>query len=277
MTDTVARPAPPRNIKLASATLGAAALLGVAAALAEPNAAYRNWAYKTLSASDLKASKAAKNPVPMPSSAAIHSSVDKIISSSLIISLLGGVLMLALAVAIWKGRYWARWSTVGIWVLGTIFGSLTGLGSLLGVSGDSPAPYRLTSFVGAVAFIASIVLINLRPSVEYLALTRPPRPVRGAAGGGRAGGGGLFAQRAPRTAAADRRGAAPRGAAGPVINLKKPAATRPASQQPRAKVRTTDPAAAGSDGVRPPSAATPATAGAGSKAPARPRGKSRKA
>jgi len=279
VTDAPVRPEPPRNIKVTAISLVVSALLGLAAALTEPSSSFRAWAFKNLKVADHKAAVRTKNPVKMPTDAAIHDSIDKIIHSVLIISVIGGLLMVGLAFAAWTGKYWARWSIVGVWVLGTLFGALTGLSSLLGITTDSPIGYRLLAFVGAVAFIVSIFFVNTRPSVGYLNRNRPARPVRP----GRAGGasGGLFAPRAMRAADAQQARSAGSGpslrkaATPPAAAPRKPAATRPASQQARGRAKSTS-ASASAETVTPTSNAASAGPDAASRGTGRPRGKSRR-
>ncbi len=157
----------------------------------------------------------------------------------------GVVLMVALlvaAAATWRGKYWARWAVVGLWVLATFTGTLAGLNSLLIIaSGSVPLVFRVPVFLAALAFIAAVVLVNLRPTVTYLNRSRPARPE------GAPERRGLFAPRPPATSrpgsTSDRTDAAARPT--------RPARTRPAGRA--AAPAEAEPAAAanGTDRRRP--------------------------
>ena len=137
----------------------------------------------------------------------------------------GVVLMVALlvaAAATWRGKYWARWAVVGLWVLATFTGTLAGLSSLLIIaSGSVPLVFRVPVFLAALALIAAVVLVNLRPTVTYLNRSRPARPE------GAPERRGLFAPRPPRRVPALARPPAART----------PPRTRPAAPGPQLRTR----------------------------------------
>ena len=140
-----------------------------------------------------------------------------------------GALIVVLAVAIlgyttYRGRYWARWGVLGFWVLATFSGTVIGINSILTVAANIPAAYKIPSFIAGVAFAVAVVLVNLKESTEYFALSRPVRPAGAPQRRGLFGGPRMAPQ--PRGAAA---GSAGRGAT---------ASTRPASTEPDADRRT---------------------------------------
>jgi hypothetical protein len=264
VTETATKPAPPRTIFLTVVALGISAVFGLLATLAEHNATFKKWDFDFYKKADLKSSQAKKNPIRMPSDAEIHRSIDQVIRAELLIAIIGGVVMIVLAYALYRGKYWARWSTVGFWLISTLFGGVAGLRAILVVASDAPLPYRSLLFVCGVAMLAAIVLVNLQPSVAYLSLSRPVRPPRGARTARPGGSGGLGALFRPRPAVAPQPPVRPGKAAKQRVPSK-PVATRPASQQsrPRSKPRVDVTAA---------SAEVPAD-----RLPtSRPRGKSRK-
>ncbi len=262
MTDTVTKPGRPRTLDLAAAALSLATVVGIAAAASLHTAAWRAWETTSLHDSYAKSSDVKSGKKAMPDAAQLHSDVNRILGTEVIIAVIGGALMMALAWGVYHGRYWARWSTVGVWALSTLFGSLVGLGSILSVGSDAPALTRVISFVGAMALVAACVLVNLRPSVAYLSLTRKPRPTRGLG----AGGGKTYAPRAARTTQSTFGplfGKRPVPPSEPAPSLRKPASTRPAREakpaptagapRPRSKARvdvTAPPAKAAADRSR---------------------------
>jgi hypothetical protein len=119
-------------------------------------------------------------------------------NGSLIMSL---VLVLAtgfIAYGVFRGRHWARWGTLAFWAIATFTGTFAGLTYLLSLGSSLPGSFKACVVLSSGAMIAAVVLCNLRPSVEYFALSRPTH-----ASGQRRG---LFAPRVP----ADRKPGAPR-------------------------------------------------------------------
>ena len=263
VTDTATKPAPPRTILLAAIALGISAVFGLLATVAERNATFKNWDFDLYKNADIKASHA-KNPIKMPSDADIHKTVDQVIRAELMIALVGCLVMAFLAYSLYRGKYWARWSTVGFWLISTLFGGVAGVRAVLVIGIDAPLPYRSTLFVGGLAMIAAVVLVNLRPSIAYLSLSRPARAPRSGRAPRAAGGGGLGALFGPRPAAPAPEPPARTGKASNQGTPGKPAPTRPAPPQsrPKSKPRVDVTASADAAPVKPPAN--------------RPRGKSRK-
>lgn len=98
------------------------------------------------------------------------------------------------AAAALKGKYWARWAVLGLWVLATFTGTLAGLGSVMSVASDIPGLFKVPAFLAGLSLVVAVVLTNLKPSVEYFNFGRPARP----AGRQRRG---LFSPPPPRQAA----------------------------------------------------------------------------
>lgn len=143
----------------------------------------------------------------------LGSYVDTQVKASIIGAVVTLLLCAFLAYSVYRGRHWSRWGVVGVWVLSTVTGSFISLFVLLGFASSSTVPgsLRIPIVAAGVAYVIALVLVNLRPSVEYFAKSRPERLA------GRPARGGLFGPRPPRGGAAAGRGA------------RTPAATRPAA------------------------------------------------
>lgn len=82
---------------------------------------------------------------------------------------------------VYKGRSWSRWGVIGLWILTSFTGLVVGISSVLSVGVSVPNAYKVPAFLAGLFFIAAVVLVNLRPSVEFFAAHRPP-PMLGAGG-----------------------------------------------------------------------------------------------
>jgi hypothetical protein len=103
------------------------------------------------------------------------------------------VLVLAtafIAFGVFNGRHWARWGVLAFWAVASFTGTFAGFTYLLVLGSDLPGPFKVSVFVSALAMLAAAALCQLRPSVEYFALSRPTH----ATGVQRRG---LFAPRTP--------------------------------------------------------------------------------
>jgi hypothetical protein len=152
------------------------------------------------------------------------------------------------AAAAYRGKYWARWAIVGLWVLSSITGAtLVGISSLLSVAADLPLLFKLPAFVAALALVVAVVLINLRPSTTYLNQSRPARP------GGTAQRRGLFSPRPPASATSTKAStkASTKTSTKTSAKTSQPAETKPAAaaDRARAKQRTGSDAAAAAKGA----------------------------
>jgi hypothetical protein len=175
----------------------------------------------------------------MPTDAQIHSSVNSAVHTYLLMAIVGAAVVIMLAVAARRGKYWVRWAIIGVWVLSTLVGGAYGLSYLIGIASDAPAAYKYLSFLSALLTVLAIVLVNIRPSRQYLDLSRPPRPDRASA---RPGGlGGIFGPRVPRgTVPAEPPAQRPAGKAATPAG-KRPATVRPVVRpgvRPAAESRT---------------------------------------
>lgn len=94
-------------------------------------------------------------------------------NGSLIMSL---ILVLAtgfIAYGVFRGRHWARWGSIAFWAVATLTGTFAGLSFLFQIFTSVPGTFKAAAFVSSAAMITAVVLCNLRPSVEYFALSRP--------------------------------------------------------------------------------------------------------
>lgn len=111
-------------------------------------------------------------------------------------ALIGSVILIAamamLVVGVYRGRHWSRWAVVAFWFLASFTGTFAGITYVFAIGGSLPAPFKTPLFISATALLVAVVLVNLRPSTEYFALSRPP--ARAAGGAPRRG---LFAPRPP--------------------------------------------------------------------------------
>lgn len=204
-----AKPSPPQFVKLAAGALVLTGLASLVAALGLYGGKKALLANALVANKKLVGKKGHVDPATLPNA------VDKAVTS---VTIQAVVLILAVVVvarAALRGRYWARWAVLGLWVISTLTGTPGGISSLLNVGIDAPGLYKGAGFVAGLAFIGAVVLTSMRPSVEFFNLSKPPRA--SGAGGRR----GLFA---PRPAG----GAAPRSRFEP----RTPAATTPATTRP---------------------------------------------
>jgi hypothetical protein len=137
----------------------------------------------------------------------------------LLISVLVALIALGfIAFSTYRGRYWSRWGVLGLWFLASFTGTLIGIQSALTIASDIPAAYKFPAFLSSITLIAAVVMVNLRPSVEFFAANRPVVP-EGARGAGRPRRG-LFSPPPPRQ---------PRTRPGDKAAAKANATTRPAA------------------------------------------------
>jgi hypothetical protein len=108
----------------------------------------------------------------------------------LIMSLVLLVATAFIAFGVFRGRHWSRWGVLAFWAVASFTGTFAGFTYLFIVGSDLPGPFKVSVFISALAMLAAAVLCQLRPSVEYFALSKPTH----AAGTPRRG---LFAPRTP--------------------------------------------------------------------------------
>ncbi len=136
-----------------------------------------------------------KKPTKPLTTKEIHDQVGSIPGSQLVASIVVLLAVSLVAWSIWKGRYWARWAVLAIWVLSSFTGTLAGLNSLFAVTASIPNAFKLGAAGSAAFMLAAVVLVMLPTSGRYFALGKPAS-TRGAAPRR-----GLFAPRAPASSA----------------------------------------------------------------------------
>lgn len=134
--------------------------------------------------------------------------VHKVPTSQMIASTVLMLALLLVAFAIWRGRYWARWAVIGLWVLSSFTGTIAGLNSAFAITASIPIAFKLPAAISAAAFIAAVVCVLLPSSKRYFARTKPARAGTPGAPARR----GLFAPRVPPAAGGARAGAPTRPA-----------------------------------------------------------------
>jgi hypothetical protein len=144
----------------------------------------------------------------------LHNQVNSTITGQVVATVVLALALSFIAFAVYRGRYWARWTVLGLWVLSTFTGTLAGFASVVSIATSEPIAFKVPAFIAGVSFIAAVVLTSLKPSIAYFNLSRPERPAGAPARRG------LFA---PRGAAPARPGAAGRAGS-------RQAATRPAGR-----------------------------------------------
>lgn len=119
-------------------------------------------------------------------------------SVSMVQSVLFSVVLLFVARAVWRGRYWARWGVIGLWVLATLTSIYGGLFQLSAITANAPVALKLPISLSSAGFVVAVALVSFsKPLVAWLNLTRPDRRPVGGAPARR----GMFAQRDPVRAA----------------------------------------------------------------------------
>lgn len=230
-----ARPKSPGSLALAPRPVAAlaafvavvsAAVFGVVASIGLY--AQHDWIYKTslktLTKSNAKAKAKDKKSLTELMNQA-NDQIGQTHKGAVIGALILVIALTFVAVGIYRGRYWARWGTVGLWVLCSFTNTLVGIGALLTVGANIPIVVKVPALIGALALIAAVVFVNLPPASKWFALSKPV-PAAGAP----ARRGGLFG---PRPAAGARTGAK--------VDMAKPAATvSPGPDRARTKKRSND-------------------------------------
>jgi hypothetical protein len=165
----------PRTIPLivAAMVLSGIAAIGASTALFGQHA----FLLRSVTKSEVKAKKVKDASFLTPSQKHdVINQVNKIPSSQLIASI---VLLFALslvAFAVWRGRYWGRWAVIGLWVICSYTGTLSGLNSVFTISADLPNAFKIPAAAAGLLFIAALVLVFVPVSGKYFAQNRPVRP-----------------------------------------------------------------------------------------------------
>ncbi len=92
---------------------------------------------------------------------------------ALISAFLVALVMAFLAYGVYRGRHWSRWGVTAFWLLASFTGTTVGLFYVLSVGGDLPGPYKAAGFFAAAVLIIAVVLVNMKVSTQYFALSRP--------------------------------------------------------------------------------------------------------
>ena len=137
----------------------------------------------------------------------VPDNVSKALPIQVIFGLVVAAILVVIAFKLREGRHWTRWALIGVWVLVTLTGySPVGLGGLVTLGSSAPTQVKITSFLGAAAFVVALVAVNLPASVVYLNANKPLRSGSPAGGGGL---GALFRPRPMTPPRADQAGAGP--------------------------------------------------------------------
>ena len=204
MTDESKQPsAKPRPVLYATIALGLTALFSVLTAVgagserswvrhetAKSNASAVSSVISNASKSAVKksadvssavasASTSATGKYPLKGTKKFDDSINTAIRGAYISSLFTLVILGLLAWGTFRGRHWSRWAVTGIYVLSLFtplgVGPLNLLGAILG--NGEPVAIRGPVLIAGLGMLAAVVLVNLRASVEFFALTKPaPRP-----------------------------------------------------------------------------------------------------
>ena len=231
----------PRTVVAAVAAMGGSGLFAFGAAIALYG--QRDWLTRTtISDHSTSVSNAVKSAVASASSSkadvgkasasasasatkhfplgasGVHHSVSQQQQSALIGTIIVAAALAVLGASVYRGRYWSRWGVVGFWFLASFTGTLVGIGSLLSVGASGPAAFKVPTFLAGALLAAALVLVNMRSSTAYFALSRP----------------------APREGAPARRGLfAPRVPPEPATRKTSTAASRRTSSAPAARNAST--------------------------------------
>lgn len=219
------RPSPPQFVKLAAGALVLSGLAAIIASATTYSATEKGgWLRDSAIKANGKLKTGDKNKL---SDAKLIDRIESTPKNLLISSVVVSLALLVLAFAVYRGKYWARWTTLGLWVMATLTTTLVGIQSItIIVSPDVGASFKVPAFVASLAFVLAVVLVNMRPCTEYFKLNKP---VVAAGATPRRG---LFAPRPAAQSAKPARGTTTRAvAAGVKTDTKAPAADRSRSKQ----------------------------------------------
>jgi hypothetical protein len=179
MTDTTPAGQPPDTIRWSYLAL----LVAAASSIIAPLVLLTQRTY--LETSQIKDDAKAKPPVNR-SAPDLHNLITDTMRLQLILGIIVAGALVWVAFRLRAGSYRARWILFGLYILlalGRI--SLIGFFSVVSVFSSAPTALKLSTFIGAIAFLAAVILATLRPSAEYVNRGRPPRRPRTAAGSAR--------------------------------------------------------------------------------------------
>jgi hypothetical protein len=174
-------------------TNSSAAASAVSKAVAAASSSHSDTAGAAASASSVNATK-------YPTSGAkLDDQISQQQRGGLIMSLVRMLATGFIAYGVFRGRHWSRWGSLAFWAIASFTGTFAGFTWLLSIGSSLPGPFKACTFLAALAMLAAVVLCQLRPSVEFFALSRPTH----GAGPQRRG---LFAPRVPPGGARERPG-----------------------------------------------------------------------
>ena len=111
----------------------------------------------------------------------VPDNVSKALPIQLIFGLVVAAILVVIAFKLREGRHWTRWALIGVWVLVTLTGYCpVGLGGLVTLGSSAPTQVKITSFLGAAAFVVALVAVNLpaswsSPERQQAVALREPR------------------------------------------------------------------------------------------------------
>ena len=201
------------GVSAVAALIASAVLYGQSHWLTKEQAKSNSSAVSSAVASASKSASSATHDVPSAAASAsasatkkyplggssLHHQVTQQQSGAVIGSLILVVAMSILTFGVYRGRHWSRWAVVAFWFLASFTGTFAGITYIFAIGGSLPGPFKAPLFVSATSLLVAVILVNLRPSTEYFALSRPARPAgapqrrglfapRPPAGAGRTGG-----------------------------------------------------------------------------------------
>lgn len=231
------KPSPPQLAKLAAGALLLSALAAIGASASVFGATKEGgWLYDTALTANkkLEGKNGGKNKEGYLEFKDLVDRIESTPKNLFVSSVIVALALTVLAIAIIKGKYWARWTTLVLWAMATLTGTLVGIQSItVVISPDVAASFKIPAFVASLAFLIGVVLVNMRPCTEYFKLSKPDVPTGGTPRRG------LFA---PRSGATPARGAGLRGAS--------PRGGRASTEPAAASSSSANPASGGADRAR---------------------------
>lgn len=113
-----------------------------------------------------------RSPTP-----ATGAEVTRALQGQLLPSVVFAVIFAVLAFLLYRNKAFVRWAVVVLWALSLL--GRTSLGPVYAYSAlvtpGLPVSFRLSTVVGAVAFLGAAIILNLRPVTRYLNAFRPVR------------------------------------------------------------------------------------------------------
>lgn len=175
-------PARPNTVLLA---IGALILSGVGAVAAGASLyGVRGWIRYRL-----------ENPSPKPKKPLTAKQIDDQVASFPTQQLVSGIVVLLavslIAWSVWRGRYWARWAVIGLWVLCSLTNTPASFNSVFAIGESLPIGFKVPLALSGLALLVAVVMVMLPASGRYFARSKPV-PAAGAPARR-----GLFAPRTP--------------------------------------------------------------------------------